>query len=154
MNRMDRRSFLKLAGAGSAAAVVGSVPAAGALTAGRARLVQFRAAAGLPQPPLPIYATHIVEGSVDLASGRGVATSRVVAGHPDGSGDIGLPGLSRVIRITAIHGGAGGLRLYGQIDDRSQLRAGESAQVEMLLNRAKGVLSAPFVGRQIELRLQ
>ena len=152
MNRMDRRSFLKLAGTGSAAAV--GVPMAGAFTSGRSGVVQFRALLGLPEPPLPIYATHVVEGSVDLVSGRGLVTSRMLAGHPDGTSEVGLPGLSRVIRITAVDQSGAQLHLRGLIEDRSQLHPGEPPQVEMVLDRARGVVRAPFVGRQVELRLQ
>jgi hypothetical protein len=154
MNRMDRRSFLKLAGTGSAAAAAVAVPAVGAFTAQRSGMLQFKASAGLPEPPLPIYATHLVEGSVDLVTGTGLVTSRVLAGHPDGTSEVGLPGLSRVVRITDVDRASGQLRLRGVIEDRSQLRSGEKPQVEILLDQVRGVVHAPFVGRQVELRLR
>src|SRR5215831_7238855 len=76
----DRRGLIKLAAAGSAA--IAGVPLGRAVTAQTPDDVRFNAVAGLPQPPLPNYATHRVEGSVNLQSGTGMITSRVVAGHP------------------------------------------------------------------------
>jgi hypothetical protein len=46
------------------------------------------------------------------------------------------------------------LHIRGLIEDRSQLRPGETPQVEMVLDQARGVVRAPFIGRQIELRVQ
>jgi hypothetical protein len=40
------------------------------------------------------------------------------------------------------------------IEDRSQLRSGEKPQVEILLDQVRGVVHAPFVGRQVELKLR
>src|SRR5205823_13660739 len=53
----------------------------------------FRAAGGLPEAPLPSYATQVVEGQVDVARGTGLVTSRVLAGHPGETSLVGLPGL-------------------------------------------------------------
>ena len=108
---------------------------------------------GLPERPLPSYATQLVEGTVDLARGTGVVTSRVLAGHPEATSDIGLPGLARVIRIVAANAEGARVRLRGLIEDRSQLRPGESPQVEITVDKARGLVQAPFLGRQVELRL-
>jgi hypothetical protein len=45
------------------------------------------------------------------------------------------------------------VRLRGVIEDRSQLAPGESADVEVLVNRQRGVIHAPFLGSQNELQL-
>jgi hypothetical protein len=45
------------------------------------------------------------------------------------------------------------LRLHGLIEDRSQLRHGESPKIEMLLDQQRGVIQAPFVGQTKELKL-
>ncbi|TME14625.1 MAG: twin-arginine translocation signal domain-containing protein [Chloroflexi bacterium] len=154
MKQMDRRSFLKLAGAGSAAAAAAAaIPIIASTTIRETGVLRFSASLGLPAPPLPSYATQVVEGSVDLSRGTGLVTSRVLAGHPGATSDIGLPGLARVIRITAATPDGARLRLRGLIEDRSQLRPGESPRVEIIVDRARGLLQAPFLGRAVELKL-
>src|SRR5438093_687238 len=121
MEQMDRSTFMKLAGAGSVAA---AVPLAGKLGRPGDERLQFRAVGGLPKAPLPSYATHLVEGTVDLRSGTGVVTTRVLAGHPGGTSGVGLPGLARIIRIDRVDDERDRYRLTGVIEDRSQLGRG------------------------------
>ena len=150
MEQMDRSTFIKLAGAGSVAA---AVPVAGQLASRDHDRLQFRAVGGLPKAPLPSYATHLVEGTVDLRTGVGIVTTRVLAGHPGGASGVGLPGLARIIRIDRVEAERGGYRLSGVVEDRSQLHRGESAEVEIVVDRKKGVVHAPFAGRQVTLPL-
>ena len=154
MKEMDRRGFLKLAGTGSAvAAAAVAMPLIGSSTTTDRGILRFSASLGLPERPLPSYATQLVEGTVDLARGTGVVTSRVLAGHPEATSDIGLPGLARVIRIVAANAEGARVRLRGLIEDRSQLRPDENPQVEIIVDKARGLVQAPFLGRQVELRL-
>jgi hypothetical protein len=154
MEPLTRRSFVKLAGAGSAAAATAAgVPFASRLMDRRGDTLRFRASGGLPSAPLPSYATHLVEGTVDLATQSGTVTSRVLAGHPGATSSIGLPGLARIIRITEAADEGGRVRLRGLIEDRSQLRRGESARVEIVVEKKHGVVHAPFLGRQVALTL-
>jgi hypothetical protein len=151
MDKMNRQGFIKVAGAGSVAAAAAGLPLAGKLGAKAApTAVSFRAAAGLPKSPLPGYATQLVEGTVDLAAGTGTVTTRVVAGHPEDTGTVGLPGLSRIIRVTAVSGDAKRYVLTGHIDDRSQLARGESAKVTIVVDHRREIVHAPFLGRQTE----
>jgi hypothetical protein len=153
MDALDRRSFLKVAGAGSASAAgIAAFPLMSRLgeTSGG---LSFRAVAGLPEAPLPSYATHIVEGRVDLSKGSGLVTSRVLAGHPGEPSSVGLPGLARMIHVTDVDAHDHRVRLRGVIEDRSQLRRGESSTVEVLVDHKRGVVHAPFLGRQTELKL-
>ena len=159
MNQLDRRGFLKLAGTGSAAMAAASLPGSGLLPAGAvalsgaaaATVLTFRATAGLPESPASM-ATRIVEGHVDLAAGTGTVTSRVLAGHPDPS-QIALPGLTRLIRINSVAEEGAVVRLQGVVDDRSQLLAGESPHVEVVINRQAGTLVAPVAGHRGTLTL-
>jgi len=154
MNRLDRRSFLKLAGSGWVAVpTMAGLSLVGSFAGQQSSIVRFRAAVGLPQPPLPSYATQVVEGTVDLASESGLVTSRVLAGHPGATSYIGLPGLARVIRVTGISAQGERLRLRGVIEDRSQLRPGEGPEVEIIVDPKRGLVQAPFLGRQLELKL-
>ena len=77
MKQMDRKGFVKLAGAGSAAAAAAGVPFVGGLLHHERGTLRFRASGGLPTSPLPSYATHVVEGTVDLEAQSGTVTSRV-----------------------------------------------------------------------------
>jgi hypothetical protein len=147
MTQMDRRSFFKLAGAGSVAvAATAGVPLAAQLVRRQQDVLTFRASGGLPEKPLPSYATHIVEGTVDLASGTGVVTSRVVAGDPGAPSMIGLPGLSRMFRVTKVEVDGKRYRLHGLVEDRSQLRRGESPSVEIVVDQGARLVHAPFAG--------
>jgi hypothetical protein len=42
------------------------------------------------------------------------------------------------------------LRLRGAVEDRSQLRRGESHPVEIDVDRKRGLVRAPFLGRPLE----
>ena len=46
------------------------------------------------------------------------------------------------------------VRLTGQVDDRSQLKSGESPFVEILIDRAQRTSVASFHGHQIALELK
>jgi hypothetical protein len=154
MAQMDRRGFMKLAGAGSVvAAAAAGVPLVSHLASSDHGVLTFRAAGGLPEKPLPSYATHLVDGTIDLAAGSGVVTSRVVAGHPDDVSMIGLPGLSRVIKISKVDVDGKSYRLRGVVEDRSQLRRGESANVEIIVDQARNLVHLPFAGRPTTLPL-
>ena len=150
MKEMDRAAFMKLAGAGSVAA---AVPMAGKLAAPDQNRLQFKGVGGMPEAPLPSYATHLIEGTVDLSSGTGLVTARVLAGHPGGTSAVGLPGLARIIRIERVEAEGDRYRLLGVIEDRSQLRGGEKANVEIVVDRKRGVVRAPFLGREATLPL-
>ena len=159
MNQVDRRGFLKLAGTGSAAVAAASLPGSSLLPAAGAAIVgvaattlTFRATAGLPASPASMV-TRIVEGHVDLAAGTGTVTSRVLAGHPAPS-QIALPGLTRLIRINAVAQEGSIVRLQGVVDDRSQLLAGESADVTIVIDRGAGTLVAPVAGHRGTLNLE
>lgn len=151
MRELDRKALLKAAGAGSAAvAAAGSgLPLAKYFTDRTGHLV-FSSAAGVPRAPLPSYATQIVEGQIDLARGSGLVTSRVLAGHPGDTSLVGLPGLTRTIRVTDVEAKGQQVRLRGVIEDRSQLRRGEPHRVDILVDRKNGVVRAPFLGSQLE----
>ncbi len=153
MKNMDRRRMFKLAGAGSVVAAGAALPAVGRIATRESNVFGFRATLGLPESPLPNYATYVVEGTVNLATGTGLVTSRVLAGHPGAPSEIGLPGLTRIIRVVAVERVGSMLNLRGVIEDRSQLQPGESPQIELVVDRERGVVQAPFVGRPVTLTL-
>jgi hypothetical protein len=64
-----------------------------------------------------------------------------------------LPGLGRIITVTGIQERGNQLTIHGVIEDRSQLQRGESAQVDLVLDRARGVIQAPLGGRSVTLTM-
>src|SRR5438067_13856465 len=145
MQQMKRRRLFKLAGLGTAVLAGVGVPSLGRSP----EAFRFRATLGLPQAPLPSYATYVVEGALDLARQTGIVTTRVLAGHPGAQSEIGLPGLARIVKVTGVREQGNQLTISGLIEDRSQLQAGENYQVEMVVDRARGVVQAPFAGRSV-----
>ena len=126
MQHMNRRSMFKLAGAGSAMVAGAALPVVGRLATEQANRFGFKATLGLPEPPLPSYATHLVEGTVDLRT----ADVEHRREHPPDK-----------------------LAVHGIVEDRSQLQPGESPQVELLIDRRRGVVHAPFADRSVTLSI-
>jgi hypothetical protein len=157
MSDLTRRDFLKLAGAGSAAAAVGGgVLATMKLHSWSAtgRTVTFRAVTGVPGQPLPAYASFVLDGRVDLSSGTGTITKTIYAGAPDAMSSIAFSELSRTYRVTAADGDASRLRIQGVIDDPTVLRSGEPRTATIVLDEPRGEVHAPFVDGDIVLALQ
>jgi hypothetical protein len=154
MKHVDRRRLFKLAGAGSIVAAGAALPGVSRITSSpESNIFGFRASLGLPEPPLPNYATYVLEGTLNLANGTGLVTSRVLAGHPGDPSAIGLPGLTRVVRVATVQTEGSYINVRGVIEDRSQLQPGESPQVDFVIDRAGGVVRTTFVGRQVALAL-
>lgn len=153
MQHINRRRLFKVAGAGTLLVAGLSVPVVSRLRADQSEQFRFRATLGLPEPPLPSYATYAIEGTLNLTAGTGVIASRVVAGHPGEPSEIALPGLGRIINVKAVDDRGSQLAVRGLIEDRSQLQPGESPQVELIVDRARGLVHAPFGGRSVTMTL-
>jgi hypothetical protein len=153
MQQISRRRLIKIGGLSTAALATIGVPTAGRSLFSQPEAFRFQAVLGLPQPPLPSYATYVVDGAVDLASKTGVVVSRVLAGHPGARSDIGLPGLGRIVTVTGIEEQGSRLTIRGVIEDRSQLQPGENHQVELVVDREHGVVHAPFGNRSVVLNI-
>jgi len=163
MPSMNRRKFLGVATAGSAAVSAAAASAAGLAAAAAAPaaaspaqgpgILHFRAETGLPGRPWPAYATAIAEGSVDLGSGTGFVATRVLAGQPGSQADIGLPGTARLVRITKAATAGSTLRLQGVVEDRSTLAKGESARKNFVLDQANKQLRTVIAGTEMFLTL-
>lgn len=153
MEKLNRRKFLKVAGASSAVAAGAAIPSAGLLASSTAThgTVTFRAVAGMPQKPLPNYASYVIEGHVNLDTQTGVITKSVFAGGPETMSTVALPGMSRIARVTDVGYEGSVLRITGVVDDRSQLRRGESNTFVILLDRSLGTVKAEFFGDNVTL---
>jgi hypothetical protein len=116
-------------------------------------VLTFRALAGLPAKPLPSYATLIMEGHVDLARRTGVLTTTLFAGAPQDMSDVALLGMSRVMRVVDVREQSGRVRITAVVDDRAQLRKGESAVVRVFLDLRRGTVSTRFISTPVTLRL-
>jgi hypothetical protein len=153
MHQVNRRHLFKLAGVGTVLVAGVAVPTIARSRSEQQNQFQMRATLGLPQAPLPSYATYVIDGTVDLVAGTGTLASRVLAGHPDSQSNIGLPGLGRIIAVTRVEERGSQLTLRGLVQDRSQLQPGESPEVTLVVDRARGVLQAPFGRETVELKL-
>jgi hypothetical protein len=156
MKKLDRQGFLKLAGAGSAAvAATGTLPAGGALASGAAAgPLTLRAVAQLPAKPLAGYASYVLSGHIDVAGRSGTLAQTVFAGPPEAMSTVGLPGLSRSIRVTDVYEDRGVLHITGIVDDRSQLEQGESPHVAIRVDRTHSKASVRFGETEVALRLE
>jgi hypothetical protein len=159
MPSMDRRKFLGVAAAGSAAVSAAAASGAGLAAPAAASpaqgpgILHFRAETGLPGRPWPAYATAIAEGSVDLGAGTGFVATRVLAGQPGSQANIGLPGTARLVRITNAATAGSMLRLQGMVEDRSTLAKGESARKNFVLDQANRQLRTVIAGTEMFLTL-
>lgn len=153
MDEINRRKFLKLVGAGSGAIAAGvMLPTAGLSGLMGRDLFAFRAVGGLPAGPIPSYATYVLEGHVNPLTLSGVITRTVFAGPPEAMSTIALPGLSRVIRVDGVRDLGSLLHVRGVVEDRSQLSAGESATMDLRIDRGAGVAHASFFRSMVPLR--
>jgi hypothetical protein len=163
MSSMDRRKFLGVVGAGSAAVSAAAISATALSTAAaapaappaarRPGTLALRAETGLPGRPWPAYATAIAEGNIDLRSGTGFVATRVLAGQPGNSAGIGLPGTARLVRITSASMNDRTVHLHGVVEDRSTLAHGENARKSFELDRARKQLRAVIAGTELSLPL-
>ena len=168
MKEIDRRKFLKVVGVGAGAIAAmailpklgGIMPDAGQMQpkADQARpeskpSFAFRAVGGLPAGALPGYATYVLEGHIDPASMSGVVTRTVYAGAPEAMSQIALPGFTRVVRVNGVRDVGALLHARGVVDDRSQLRLGESPTMEFRIDRSARMVHAPFFGTSVPLRV-
>ncbi len=154
MNPVDRRNFLKLAAKGSALAAAAAVmPLSGVLRWTGEGALKFRAVAGLPRNPLPMYATFVVEGSVDLDRGTGIVTKSLYAGAPQAMSNILFPGTARRIRVTTVDRSAHQVRLAGVVDARQALAARENRNVTIVVDSSQKVAHADFLGTALVLQV-
>ena len=133
MKQLDRRDFLKMAAAGSAAAATAAaLPLSGVLTWIGQDTFAFRAVAGLPKDPLPTYASLVVEGRVNLDRGTGTVTKSLYAGAPDAISNILFPGTARTIQVTGVHRSGDTIRIVGTIDGDVKLTPRERHDVAIV----------------------
>ena len=146
MKKLSRRSLLLWGGAGAAATAAGvGIPAITLLAKnGKSNTYAFRAVAGLPAK-VP-YCSMVYEGHVDLTARTGVVTRTMYAAPPELVSNLSWPGFSQKIRVTDVRVSGSTLTITGAVDDRSQLRAGESANVTIQLDRSANTATVPFSG--------
>lgn len=154
MTDFTRRDFLKLAGAGTVA-VAGGLATFRLVGANRAGdTFTFRAVKGLPERPLPAYASYVLEGNVDLAHRTGVITRKVYAGGPEAMSSVVFDELTRTYSITSVQGTPRLLTLQATLDGQATLHPGESGTATILVNQARSEVRAPFIGNDVVMKLE
>jgi hypothetical protein len=154
MKTMDRRDFLKMAGAG--AAVVGAavaIPAGGFFAWSKKDVLRFRAVTGMPKAPLPAYASYVIEGQVDLKARTGQLAKSIHAGAPDAMSGVVFPGTARSLRVTDVRESGDHVLITGEIADRSTLLQGENSVLKIAIDRSAGIAEADFLGSTVTMRL-
>ncbi len=156
MKKLNRRTFLTLAGASSAAAAAGiGLPSTDLLKGQNTDgMLMFRAVAGLPSQLLPAYASYVVEGHVNLTTRTGVITKALYAGGPQGMSTVAFPGQSRLLRVTDAEDLGGTFRVTGVIDDRSQLLPGEDSTFSILIDPAQRIARTSLSGSELVMQLE
>jgi len=154
MKRMDRRDFLKIAGAGSAVVAAGvAMPVAGFFGWTGKDVLRFRAVSGMPRAPLPTYASYVIEGQVDLRAGTGQLAKSIHAGAPNAMSGVVFPGTARSIRVTNVEQSGSSVQITGEIREPSTLLKGESPTFSIRIDRSTGLANADFLGSQVVMRL-
>jgi hypothetical protein len=159
MKKLNRRTFLTVAGTSTAAAATGAAITSASLFTGhimgeKSGTLTFRAVAGLPSRLLPAYASYVIEGHVNLTTHSGVVTKTLFAGDPAQMSRIAFPGQSRIIRVTDAEDLGGTYRITGVIDDRSQLQRGESSTFNILIDPSQRVARMNFFGSELVMSLE
>ncbi len=154
MKTLDRRDFLKMAGAGTVVVAAGvAMPVAGFFTWSKKDVLRFRAVAGMPKAPLPTYASYVVEGQVNLTTRSGQLAKSVHAGAPDAMSGVVFPGTARSIRVTDVQRSGDSVLISGEILEQSELLKGESPSFKIQIDRLSGVAQADFLGSNVVMRL-
>jgi hypothetical protein len=158
MTELNRRDFLKVAGAGSVAlmAIGAGVIATGKiLRTGPSRaggsLVTFRATAGLPQRPYPAYASLVFDGEVNPEMGTGTIRRALYAGAPDAMSQVVFPDTERSYRVTDVSQHGDTLLATAMLTDGSTRSANESPTIVVRIDQQTGDVQAPFLSRQATL---
>jgi hypothetical protein len=155
MNPIKRRDFLRVAGAGAAgaAALISAGPLAELIMTATGRELRFRAVAGVPRPPLPSYASYVIEGDVGLDTGLGTVTKTLYAGGPDAMSDVVLPGLTRTVRITGVTSRGATIVVQGRSENAKVLLPGENPVVELVVDKTRREVRADLFGSPVTMRL-
>ena len=154
MKTLDRRDFLKMAGAGSAVVVAGvAMPVAGYFGWINKDSLRFRAVTGMPKAPLPSYASYVIEGQVDLGSRTGQLAKSIHAGAPDAMSGVVFPGTARSLRVTDVNRTGKKVVISGEITDRMGLLPGESPTLTIEIDQSAGLAQADFLGSKVVMRL-
>jgi len=154
MDRLSRRRFLVLTGAGVVAVAAGGI-AIGVrqfVGSGQKSMLSFQAVSGLPGKPLLSYASYVISGNVNVSNGTGTITKYVYAGPPENMTSIPL--LTRVVHVTGVRQQGKTWHISGVVDNQAQLQKGEDASFELLLDSAGSVAQSTFFGSPIQLYLQ
>ena len=155
MEKISRRKMLMLTGAGAAgAAAIAAIPVANMLVSAHGNTITFHAEAGLPAGgKVPAYCTWVLDGRLNLSERSGTITTAMRAGYPELHSATNWPGFARTVKVSDVRKSGSTLQIKGAVSDHAQLRAGESATFNMLIDQSKGVGHAWFFGHETLMRL-
>lgn len=143
-----------MAAAGSAAVAAAAALPMGVLSWLSPNRLKFRAAVGMPNAPLPTYASLVIEGNVNLDAGTGTVRKGLFLGAPGAIRKIMFPGTMRTIQVTDVKRSGPTVRIAGIVNGGAALGPRESPNVVITVDRAAGLARADFLGREVLLQVQ
>jgi len=152
MSTFTRRRFLVFAGAGIVALGGGAFVLWQRGQFGAGSMLNFQAITALPRPPLPAYASYVIDGRVNLDARTGTITRTVFAGAPQQR--LPIPLLTRTIRVTDVQDNGSGKHIIGVVTDQSQLQQGEQTSFDITIDSARHLAQTDFFGDPIQLSVE
>ena len=149
MSTFSRRRFLAFIGAGVVVVAGGAALTIRQLNA-NGRVLNFKAITGLPAKPMPLYASYVISGQVNLNDTSGSITKQVFAGAPEVITTIPL--LTRAVRVTSAMQQGKIWHITGVVETQTQ--GGEETTFDILLDPSTNTAQSTFFGSPIQLELQ
>lgn len=158
MKKVDRRNFLKLAGAGVGAVALSTVPM-GLLSgfggmAGHEATFSFVAEGPVPAGARPTFGSLLLRGHISAKDRvSGLVNQRIVAGYPAKARALAFSRLGFTGRIDRAQNGQT-IELSGTVEDAAAPHYRRDRNFHLSIDRGAGIVTYRFQGRSHQLQLK